>query len=286
MINPILEKELKTKMRGWRAPIMITVYLIFISTVFFFYYIESVLGRSRILTPNTVTDLYKAMIFLQLGLIVIITPALTSSAISGERERQTLDLLLCTSLSTFSIVFGKVANAVIYVVFLMASSLGILSIVLLFGGISISEFILTFIMYIVIALFFSCMGIFYSSLFKKRITAIIFSYLTTAYCAIGTIIFATLYQIITMDYKIRYMPQASFTVLENNLLYMSNPFYGMTEILTGNISVLAIFNGGYASIGSAFYTKPWFVNLIFYLTLSIIFFVVAAIKLKPVRRSK
>ncbi len=38
-INPVIEKELKTKMRGWRAPALITAYLGFLFLVVIFYFL-------------------------------------------------------------------------------------------------------------------------------------------------------------------------------------------------------------------------------------------------------
>ena len=41
-------------------------------------------------------QLFVYLILFQMGLIAFVTPALTAGAISGERERQTIDLLFVT----------------------------------------------------------------------------------------------------------------------------------------------------------------------------------------------
>ena len=40
------------------------------------------------------------MVMLQFGMLVLVAPAMTAGSISGERERQTLDLLLVTDTGT------------------------------------------------------------------------------------------------------------------------------------------------------------------------------------------
>ena len=54
---------------------------------------------------------FAAVTAVELGLICLLAPALTADLISGERERQTLDLLLVTPLSRRQIVVGKLVAA-------------------------------------------------------------------------------------------------------------------------------------------------------------------------------
>ena len=54
---------------------------------------------------------YLALLIAQFILIILIAPAMTSASIAGERERQTLDLLLVTNTGSFRIVIGKVLES-------------------------------------------------------------------------------------------------------------------------------------------------------------------------------
>ena len=52
-------------------------------------------------------DLYLFVAVLEFVMLVFIMPAITAGSISGERERQTLDLMLSTKMTPMQIVMGK-----------------------------------------------------------------------------------------------------------------------------------------------------------------------------------
>ena len=52
-------------------------------------------------------DLYEFVTSMEFLLLMFIVPAVTASSISGERERQTLDLMLTTRMSAGQIVGGE-----------------------------------------------------------------------------------------------------------------------------------------------------------------------------------
>ena len=56
-------------------------------------------------------ELYEFVTSMEFILLMFIVPAVTASAISGERERQTLDLMLTTRMSAGQIVTGKLLSA-------------------------------------------------------------------------------------------------------------------------------------------------------------------------------
>ena len=56
-------------------------------------------------------DLYEFVTSMEFLLLMFIVPAVTASSISGERERQTLDLMLTTRMSAGQIVGGKLLSA-------------------------------------------------------------------------------------------------------------------------------------------------------------------------------
>src|SRR5207244_3715494 len=80
--------------------------------------------------------LYNLLAVIQLFLVMFITPAFTATAINGEKERQTYDLLICSRLSPFSLAAGKLAAGLAHALLLIAASIPIFSLVFFFGGIS------------------------------------------------------------------------------------------------------------------------------------------------------
>ena len=64
-----------------------------------------------------------------------VKPAMTAGAISLEREKQTLELLVTTPLGTLALVLGKLFSALTYVFLLILASIPLASIVFTFGGV-------------------------------------------------------------------------------------------------------------------------------------------------------
>ena len=91
--NPIITSEMKIKMRGWRTALGVAGYLGVMLLIGFLYYLAFV-QYSWESTVNARQEagmqIYSALAIVQFGLILLITPAQTAGAISGEREKQTL----------------------------------------------------------------------------------------------------------------------------------------------------------------------------------------------------
>jgi ABC-type transport system involved in multi-copper enzyme maturation permease subunit len=71
----------------------------------------------------------------QLAVVVAFTPALAASAVSEEKDRHTLQLLLTTQLTDREIVFGKAAGRIAFVLATVFSGVPVLAITMLFGGV-------------------------------------------------------------------------------------------------------------------------------------------------------
>ena len=97
--NPVFSLELKTRMRTFKAIVGIIIYVGILLFVGSMYYAVSTEGQvyNGVDTINANqllgTTLYTLIALLQFVLIMVITPAQTAGSISGERERQTLNLL-------------------------------------------------------------------------------------------------------------------------------------------------------------------------------------------------
>jgi len=168
-VVPILWKELRSRMRGPGAPVMVTGYLALMAAV--------PLGVLRFaearggLTVQSIGEitvlLYGVLTGLQMLLVAFITPALTASAIAGERERQTLDLLLATGLPGWGILAGKLAAAMAYAVLLIVASVPIFSLVFAIGGVPYTVLLQVLVLQFVTALALGCAGLLISTLVRR-----------------------------------------------------------------------------------------------------------------------
>ena len=104
---------------------------------------------------------------------------------TGERERQTYDLLKITLLPRPTFLVGKLESALGFIVLLLLSAIPLQSIAFLFGGVSETELIVSFIMLTVTSITFGAVGIFFSTLTDKTVTASVRSYSAALIVLIG-----------------------------------------------------------------------------------------------------
>lgn len=289
MLNPIIEKDLKTKMRGWRTPVLLSIYLLFLAGVLYLFFLANNQINynygSSTFTPRIAVNAYNLIAAFQFGLLMLIVPALTSTAISGERERQTLDLMLCSDISTWSVVIGKLVVSIAHIMFLVFASLPVLGMVFMFGGISFGEIMLLFLFYILTALMVASLGVFLSTVFKKNVTSIITTYIALGILGIGPIIAVFVW---AMFYERSNTGQITYSMISSFLF--PSPLFGFTSFMTGGMS--SIFGGLYGGIqdladsdtGVLRHFSPWMINGAFNIVFSGILLTLSAWKLRPVKR--
>lgn len=184
LANPVLIKEVKLRFRSLKSFTGILFYLIAMSIfVFGFIFLTTTVSGSGFFRPDESFALFTMMTFIQLGLILFITPGLTAGTISTEREKQTLNMLLTTSQTSFQIIFGKLTSSVAFLLLMIVSGLPIYSLVFLYGGVSPSQLAVIFVFYLLTLLTIGSLGVMYSTLLRKTIVSMIVTY--------GTMIFLT-----------------------------------------------------------------------------------------------
>lgn len=144
--NPVLAREMRTRMRGRRAAILITFWLVFNGGVLSIVYLaaeniaEDRFGFGGF--ANTVSigqGIYEWTLFAMLLLMMLIVPAQAAGAIAGERERQTLIPLQVTLLSPRRILVGKMLASVAFLVLLVVAALPLLAVGYLVGGVGVGD---------------------------------------------------------------------------------------------------------------------------------------------------
>ena len=187
--NPIVAKEYRSRMRTWRSPLAMMIYILLIAGlgyVIFAGIASQNTGFSGV-AANYGQTLFTFLVIFQMILITFITPALTAGAISGERERQTIDLLFVTRIPPFSIIWGKLLASMSFVVLLLLLSVPIFSLVFLFGGIELDQVLYAFLVTIVAALTLGLMGIAFSTLLRRSLAATVAAYVGAFVLMFGTL---------------------------------------------------------------------------------------------------
>lgn len=278
-VNPVLMKELKVKMRGWKAANLIGIYNLVLALLTIFIIKLTMNNNMGIVSSQNIFMTYAFMVGAQFGLISLIAPALTAGAISGEREKQTLDILLSTTLSHWSIITGKLFASLSQVIILILSSIPTFSIIFLYGGIGVVELLQIFLFYIIMAITLGSIGIFFSTFVKKSTAANVLSYAFAVFLYLGTIFITIFYvQLVIMPTKLNTPYNQTFW-----LIYF-NPAVGLISLVANQFGqgVGQIFPG--ISLAKNQYGwQLWQVNACIDMGMSALLLLLSAIKLNPAK---
>ena len=274
--NPIILKELRGAMRGRRAFIFLTIYLVVMSLSFAaLYNILKIQETTSSWNPDFNQTagkiIFGSIVGFEFLMIGFIGPALTAGAITSERERETFDILRTTLLSARTLVFGKLGSACTYLFLLIFTALPIKTLAFLIGGIGLEEIFVSSLMLVVNTVCVCALGLLCSSLAKRTLTATVTSY---------TIILLTTLAIGLIAYQFieQFMPHAPQSIDEANigtillvLISATNPF------LAGLISEALLITTHFAFFGQVqtgfnlyvFMFSPWIPHLAIYTALAI-----------------
>jgi ABC-2 type transport system permease protein len=184
-VNAVLEKELRTRMRGWRAAAVITAYLALLAAIALIFLNTSNAPESYAASANTGQQLFEWLAGFQMALLIFVTPASTAGAISGERQRQTLDLLLVSRLSSLSIVLGKLAAGLAFDVLLIVCSAPLFSLIFLYGGIGVPDLLHMLGTFLATTLLLGSIALFISTLARRGSAATVVSMLAALILTVG-----------------------------------------------------------------------------------------------------
>jgi ABC-2 type transport system permease protein len=187
--NPLLIKELRGRMRGPRAFIVLTVYLLLLScftSIIYFAYTTSARG------PGGGPDMaylgkviFFSVVVIQIFMVAFITPAFTAGAISGERERKTYELLRATLLSARRFIFGKLSSALTYMLLLILAAVPLESLAFVLGGVIVEELAVALLVLLITAFGFAAMGMFFSSFGRTVLVSTVLTYVAALMLTIG-----------------------------------------------------------------------------------------------------
>ena len=190
--NPILTKELRTRMRGAKAFWILLLYLGLLSVILGGTYLSWLMGQEQQGIYATQTydmgRMFYGVIFaVQAALVGLITPALTAGALSIEREQRTFEALAVSPLSRRSIVLGKLTSSVGFVGLLLLSSLPLVALCFLLGGVSPQEVCAAYVLLMASAFLYGATGMAYSSFAKNTTTSTVLTYGTILLFFVGTL---------------------------------------------------------------------------------------------------
>jgi ABC-type transport system involved in multi-copper enzyme maturation permease subunit len=232
--NPIIRKELRGRMRGWRTFALLSFHVLVMGVFVSGFYGLAVSTQNsmhtRFSAPQLGQTLFVGLTCIEMILAAVITPAATASAISGERERQTLDMLRTTLLPGSAVVLGKLGVALLYMVLLLLAGLPLQSLAFLIGGVTPIEVGAAVGLMFVTALLFGAAGIFFSSLTRRTLASTILTYSFILLNSVGTLLLIfpldAAKSALMYNYDSAYQPVVeTFFIYANWALACLNPFW-------------------------------------------------------------
>jgi ABC-type transport system involved in multi-copper enzyme maturation permease subunit len=245
-------KELRGRMRGRRAFVIMTIYLVLLGG--FAWMMELIMertyssgfgGSAAFASAQIGQVIFAALLMLETLQVAFLAPSATAGAISMEREKQTLELLIVTPISSFAIVFGKLLSALVYVWLLIAASIPLTAVVFVYGGVAPDDVLRGYIVLIVTALGFGALGLFASSMVKRTTAATAISIFSVLFISLGTIFVLIFWQAMATSDNgrgvgpIKGSPPA--------VIAWINPFLAQIDVLCGTETS----SGGFCSIQSS-----------------------------------
>ncbi len=292
MMNPVLRREAVTSLRGWKNFAVLTFYLG-----------VTALGAGLVIyagmfdswdfsfDPQVMTVLYVVLAAVQMALITLTVPALTAGSISGERERQTLDLLLVTKMSSFSIVMGKLLASLAFILLLIVGTLPVLSLVFYFGGIKISAVLLMVGFMLMTALMLGSISVFFSCIFKRTVVSIMLVYIIMGVLCLGTILAAVL-PLAVRDYNAVNMINLESEYWRIALTLIPNPgvaFFSLVDAQLGSNIVtrelLSMLNSKNSAL-NWIVENIWMMNMLFDAAVTALFIALSCRAINPVREHR
>ena len=276
--NPITIKELRSRMRGRRAFVVLTIYLLLASVLMALIYTSYSVNSTP--SPSTSRGAGQAtfvtMLFIQGFLVIFMSPAFTAGAISGEKERQTYELLRTTLLSPRAFVLGKLISALSYIFLLIISAIPLLSLSFMLGGITLSEVVISQALMVVTAVAYAMLGLYFSCRMKSTISASVATFATAFALTVGlpllALIIGSIFAAFAFSSTSNWVTEVMLTygglilsvtnlpatmIISDIFLREENSLWGTTTTFGGR---------------TFWFFSPWYVNLLFHSLLALLYF--------------
>jgi ABC-2 type transport system permease protein len=191
-VNPVLRRELVERMRGGRTAVVVSAYLVLLSAALYLVYSVSRDARTNpwesaaSQVAGAGRGIFEWLVFFMLLLVLFLVPGVTSGAIAGERERQTLVPLQITLLRPTSILLGKIAASTAFLLLLLVATLPLLAVSYLIGGVTIGQVVTAVAMVGAIGLLLAAVTAGISACVRRVQAATVLAYGVTLILVAGT----------------------------------------------------------------------------------------------------
>jgi len=234
-------KELRGRMRGRRAFVIVTIYLSLlggfawmVATLIAQSYSNGFGGSSAAFASAAIGQgIFAALLMLETLQVAFLAPSSTAGAISLEREKQTLDLLVATPITSLAIVLGKLLSTLVYVFLLIAASLPLMAIVFVYGGVGPEDVLRGYLVLIATAIGLGSFGLFCSSIVRRTTAATAITIFGVLTVTIGTIFVLAFWAAMGTFDNNGNRQAGPLGIRSPEVLAYVNPFVAQADVLCG-----------------------------------------------------
>ena len=226
--NPVLEREVRGRLRlrrkGAGRAIPIVAWPIGLVALYFYARGLAAIGHG---TSRDAQELLPFLVYGALTLIVLLAPALASTAITQEREQQTWDALATTRLSAWEILCGKWVGRQLIPWLMIVLSFPYLLACTVRGEVGATLLPATLVFLVVTTAFYSALGLLCSFQARRTAGATATALTVTALLCVGTPIVNSVLQLL------KGWRAGPNTMWANpyTLIMWANPFFAFSALL-------------------------------------------------------
>jgi ABC-type transport system involved in multi-copper enzyme maturation permease subunit len=187
-MNPVYKREITVSSRSFRLALILVLFNSILALVVLLnmYSVVEQVKMTAEIQYSSFINIYVFVAVVEFVMLMFIMPALTAASVSGEKERQTLDLLLTTTLKPWEIIWGKLMASFGTMFLMVMSSFPLIFVSFVYGGVTAYDIFILLLCYLSVALLCGSMGICFSSIFKRSTIATVVSYGVLVMIAAGT----------------------------------------------------------------------------------------------------
>ena len=290
-INPVYGKELKMKVRSVKFALTIFLFNMMLGIVAITgFEVMFNMHLNPYVDYSGAAKVFYILVSMEILTVMFLIPSFTAGSIAGEREKQTLDILLTTTLTPGEIIMGKLMSSISMVFLLVVSSLPIISIVFTIGGIGMEDMIMF--MLLIISFFIGSMGMLASTMLKKTVQATVCSFAQIVLVCGGTVVVVIVAYIAAKLYYYNCMGAVGSMPDVSSVLFilLINPAFTIVQMTAKHCESISVISKAAGMLNGSMpstIVDNWFrLSMISQMIVTVILLRISAILLKPTRKKK
>jgi ABC-type transport system involved in multi-copper enzyme maturation permease subunit len=190
--NPVLQRELLVNLRMRRAFVLLFAYVTLLGVVVYMAWPQA--KKIDMTNPEAAKRLVNLFFLGQYMIASLMAPSFAAGAITGEKERNSYEMVLASPLKPAAIVLGKLFASLSHVAILIISSLPIVMLCLPLGGVSFYEVVAIYMALIISVITFGMVSLACSSYFQRTAASLVVSYLAILPMALFALLFWQMFE--------------------------------------------------------------------------------------------